>query len=66
MTKGGVRDGAGRPVIGRQLNITLSYDDIDTAKALGNGNVSLGVRIALAWAREREPSQPEQEVERDN
>ena len=43
----------GRPRImadGKRLTITLDQPMIDRARALGNGNISLGVRLALLKA----------------
>ena len=55
MTAGGKRPGAGRPIgttnptaRRRQINVRLSSEEIDKAERIGNGNVSLGLRLALA------------------
>jgi len=53
-TRGGARPGAGRPkgstdpdARRHQVNVRLSDAEIAKALMLGNGNASLGMRIAL-------------------
>ena len=47
--RGGKREGAGRPGLGvKRLNVTLDEDTIETLRALGDGNVSEGIRRAAA------------------
>lgn len=49
----------GRPKIvrdGKNVNVYLGEKEIETAKRLGNGNVSAGVREALKKERENESS----------
>lgn len=43
--------GKGRPAIGRRILVTLSPVQITTAKTLGAGVVSAGVRVALDRAK---------------
>ena len=53
IAKGGKRPGAGRPKVeGRFMQLRLSDQEIERAKLLGDGNVSLGVRRALAAQHE--------------
>jgi hypothetical protein len=50
-TRGGVRPGAGRPVTGVNYRVkTVTIDDatIERARKIGNGNISVGVRRAVA------------------
>jgi hypothetical protein len=45
---GGRRKGAGRPSIGvRKVRLTLDDETIDKGTDIGDGNLSLGVRIAV-------------------
>lgn len=58
---GGVRPGAGRPALDgatnlRLINITLGAEHIATAKELGKGNISLGIRRALAFYARTAPA----------
>lgn len=47
-TRGGKREGAGRPSIGvRKVKLTLDDETIDKGTDIGDGNLSLGVRIAV-------------------
>jgi len=53
-TRGGARPGAGRPkgstdpdARRHQVNVRLSDAELAKARMLGNGNSSLGMRIAL-------------------
>lgn len=47
-TRGGKREGAGRPSIGgRRVQLTLDDKTIDKGTNIGEGNLSLGVRIAV-------------------
>jgi hypothetical protein len=47
-TRGGKREGAGRPAIGvRKVQLSLDYETIDKGTDIGDGNLSLGVRIAV-------------------
>jgi hypothetical protein len=47
-THGGKREGAGRPSIGvRKVRLTLDDPTIDKGTAIGEGNLSRGVRIAV-------------------
>jgi hypothetical protein len=47
-TRGGKREGAGRPSIGvRKVRLTLDDETIDKGMDIGDGNLSLGVRIAV-------------------
>lgn len=51
--RGGARPGAGRPagVEGtKRINVMLDPDTIEQAKALGDGNLSAGIRSAVAAA----------------
>lgn len=49
--KGGTRPGAGRPALDvRPVTMRLSAQDIEQAKKLGDGNVTAGIRRALAAA----------------
>ena len=55
--KGGTRPGAGRPKVeGRFMQLRLSEQEIERARVLGDGNVSLGVRRALADSSAASPS----------
>jgi hypothetical protein len=46
--RGGKREGAGRPSTGvRKVQLTLDDDTIDKGTDIGDGNLSLGVRIAV-------------------
>jgi hypothetical protein len=49
---GGKREGAGRPPLGpaklQRVDVRLSGDDIAYLRALGNGNLSAGVRRLVA------------------
>jgi len=47
-THGGKRKGAGRPSIGvRKVRLTLDDETINKGTAIGNGNLSKGVRTAV-------------------
>ena len=47
-TRGGKREGAGRPSIGvRKVRLTLDSETINKGTDIGEGNLSLGVRIAV-------------------
>jgi hypothetical protein len=47
-THGGKREGAGRPSLGvRKVRLTLDNETIDKGTDIGQGNLSLGVRIAV-------------------
>jgi hypothetical protein len=47
-TRGGRREGAGRPSIGvRKVRLTLDSETINKGTNIGAGNLSLGVRIAV-------------------
>jgi len=47
-THGGKRKGAGRPSIGvRKVRLTLDDETINKGTAIGEGNLSRGVRIAV-------------------
>ena len=51
--RGGARPGAGQyPKIEglRRINITAQSEDIERARTIGDGNVSLGIRIAIRRA----------------
>ena len=53
----------GRPKLadGRRKTVTLDTQTIERGEALGNGNLSLGIRLALsrpAASAEPEPSTP--------
>jgi len=49
---GGNRDGAGRPKINKKISrVRLSDEQIRTAKTLGNGNLSAGIRTALDFIK---------------
>lgn len=57
-THGGRRQGAGRPTgsakpesRGLQVNVRLTDDEFAKALALGNGNASEGIRLALKRAK---------------
>ena len=51
-TRGGKRRGAGRPDIGAfRANISITPTDDATAKQLGDGDRSKGIRAALDAAR---------------
>ena len=52
-THGGARPGAGLPKIegGKRVLVILTIKNVETAKSLGNGNVSKGVRFALDKAK---------------
>lgn len=52
--RGGERGGAGRPQIdgARKVNVLLPADTIEQARKLGDGNLSLGLRIAVKSAAE--------------
>jgi hypothetical protein len=46
--RGGKRKGAGRPSLGvRKVRLTLDDQTIDKGTNIGDGNLSLGVRIAV-------------------
>jgi hypothetical protein len=46
--RGGRRKGAGRPSIGvHKVRLTLDDETIDKGTDIGDGNLSLGVRIAV-------------------
>lgn len=49
--RGGPREGAGRPRMEdetqKRRNITLSDRLADIAKTIGDGNISVGIRMAL-------------------
>jgi hypothetical protein len=44
--RGGARPGAGHEDL-RRINITVQGEDIQRARAIGDGNVSLGIRTAI-------------------
>ena len=47
-TRGGKREGAGRPALGvRKVQISLDDETIDKGTEIGEGNLSRGVRIAV-------------------
>jgi hypothetical protein len=47
-TRGGKREGAGRPSTGvRRIQLTLDDKTIDKGTDIGEGNLSRGVRIAV-------------------
>jgi hypothetical protein len=47
-TRGGKRQGAGRPSTGvRRVQVSLDDETIDKATNIGDGNLSRGVRIAV-------------------
>ena len=47
-TRGGKREGAGRPSIGvRKVRLTLDDETIDKGTDIGEGNLSRGVRTAV-------------------
>jgi hypothetical protein len=47
-SRGGKREGAGRPSIGvRKVQLTLDDQTINKGTAIGDGNLSRGVRIAV-------------------
>ncbi len=52
------RHPGGRPRFGkeamRKRNVTLSDEDVERAKQIGDGNVSRGIRIALASMMHRD------------
>jgi len=55
---GGARPGAGRPAAmkdAKRVNLMLDAETIAKASALGNGNVSAGVRSAVAFAFDQNP-----------
>jgi hypothetical protein len=53
-TRGGKREGAGRPSIGvRKVKLTLDDETIDKGTDIGDGNLSLGVRIAVKEHRQK-------------
>jgi hypothetical protein len=47
---GGGKKGPGRPATGEPVRIRLSPEERAVAARLGSGNVSRGVRLALALA----------------
>lgn len=52
MTHGGARENAGRKPSGKlRVNVMLSAEEHAQAKALGDGNVSRGLSVALARAQ---------------
>lgn len=65
-THGGPRPGAGRPLGSRDPSaahrkrrmVLLSDEEYAQAKALGDGNLSAGLRVALDLARLQTPSHP--------
>jgi hypothetical protein len=53
-THGGKRKGAGRPSIGvRKVRLTLDDETINKGTAIGEGNLSRGVRIAVKGHRQK-------------
>jgi hypothetical protein len=49
MTRGGYRQGCGRPKIGvERINVSLDEKTIDKAKKIGNGELSRGIRRAVS------------------
>lgn len=52
---GGKREGAGRPALedARRVNVILPAETIDQARKLGDGNLSLGLRLAVKTATEQ-------------
>ena len=48
---------AGRPKLadGRRKTVTLDTQTIERGEALGNGNLSLGIRLALSPTAEAQP-----------
>lgn len=57
-------NGGGRPVLvtdGVRLNCYLGKEHLDRALAIGNGNASAGIRIALLQYRTRLATQPPDE-----
>lgn len=48
---GGVRDGAGRPTLGkeplRKATVFLDEKTVDKARKIGDGSVSAGIRTAV-------------------
>jgi hypothetical protein len=53
-TRGGRREGAGRPSIGvRKVRLTLDEETIDKGTDIGEGNLSRGVRIAVKDYRKK-------------
>jgi hypothetical protein len=56
-THGGARRGAGKKApdgLARRVNITITERSIEQAKALGNGNVSRGIALALETASKKD------------
>lgn len=54
----------GRPVLvkdGTRVNVYLGKEHLDRALAIGNGNVSAGIRIAIMQYRTRLATQPPDE-----
>ncbi len=52
--RGGKREGAGRPSIGvRKVRLTLDDATIKKGTAIGNGNLSGGVRMAVRYEAKR-------------
>jgi hypothetical protein len=50
-SRGGKREGAGRPSTGvRKVQLTLDDQTINKGTAIGDGNLSRGVRIAVSLA----------------
>lgn len=54
MSRGGKRPGAGRKIgyrspaaRTRQVNVKLTEDELKKARAIGEGNASVGLRVAL-------------------
>ena len=51
-THGGNRDGAGRPKISEKISrVRLTSEQIRTAKTIGNGNLSAGIRTAMDFIK---------------
>lgn len=49
LTHGGAREGSGRPKIGAQrVNVSLDEETLNRAREIGAGNVSEGLRRAVA------------------
>lgn len=58
--RGGARAGAGRPTEvegAKRMNVTLDEATVEAAKALGNGNLSAGLRAAVKLAASAESKQ---------
>jgi hypothetical protein len=58
-SRGGKREGAGRPSTGvRKVQLTLDDQTINKGTAIGDGNLSRGVRIAVSLASEKRRKNP--------